>query len=88
MSFIDSAAEVLDRAEASLHSLISDALKGKAYREVTAIATMAESLSAINAGRSGAGAGRRASAPEMTPPPVAAEAAKASSEPSWMRPKS
>ena len=87
MSFIDSAAEVLDRAEASLHSLITDALKAKAYREVTTIAAMAESLAAINTGRSREGRRPAAAVPEMTPPP-APEPAKTSSEPSWMRPKS
>ncbi len=88
MSFIDSAAEVLDRAEASLHSLITDALKAKAYREISTIAAMAESLAAVNTGRSREG--RRAAAvpvPDMAPSP-APEPAKTSSEPSWMRPKS
>lgn len=87
MSFIDSAAEVLDRAEASLHSLITDALKAKAYREITTIAAMAESLAAINTGRLREGRRPTASVPEMAAP-AAAEPAKTASEPSWMRPKS
>jgi hypothetical protein len=90
MSFTDSGAEVIDRAEASLNSLIAEALKAKAYREVSALAALAEAIAAINPGRgkrlgtsaasasldAGVGAGI------VTP----AEAPKAS-EPSWMRPK-
>jgi len=87
MSFIDSAAEVLDRTEASLHSLIADALKAKAYREIGAIAVMAEAVAAIGGGRSREG--KRTTTSEVgvgvgTQP--AAETTKAS-EPSWMRPK-
>lgn len=88
MSFIDSATEVLDRTEASLQALISDATKAKAYREVAAIATLAESLAAIGTGRArdskrtGAnieiGAGTAAAA--------GAETAKEAT-PSWMWPK-
>ena len=51
MSFIDNAMEVLDRTEASLHSVISDALAAKAYREIAVIATMAEKVAAISAVR-------------------------------------
>lgn len=82
MSFVDSAAELLDRAEASLSSLIADALKAKAYREVAAIAAMAESLAAIS-GRSREN--RRAPGDLGL---GATETAKAGAEPSWMRPKS
>ena len=85
MSFMDSAAEVLDRAEASLHSLIADALKAKAYRDVTEIASMAESLAAVSSGRSKNVQRTTATLPEVTFPAVP-ETAKAS-EPSWMRPK-
>ena len=46
MSFTDSAEEVLDRAEASLRSLITDALKAKAYSEIAAIAALAASVGA------------------------------------------
>lgn len=84
MSFTDSAAEVLNRAEVSLSSLITDALKAKAYRQAVAIAGMAESVAAIGSGR--APEGRKVS----TAPPVGgtptADTAKAS-EPAWMRPK-
>jgi hypothetical protein len=87
MSFIDSATELLDRTEASLNSLMADALKAKAYREIAAIAALAEQVSVIGPGRSG----RRASAqPEMATAaaaaPSSAEAAKGA-EPFWMRPK-
>ena len=51
MSFIDNAMEVLDRAEASLHAVIADALAAKAYKEIATIAAMAEAAAACcNAG--------------------------------------
>jgi hypothetical protein len=87
MSFIDSATELLDRTEASLNSLMADALKAKAYREIAAIAALAEQVSVIGPGRSGRRAGAQ---PEMAAAAVAsqapAEAAKGA-EPFWMRPK-
>jgi hypothetical protein len=88
MSFIDSAAEVIDRAEASLNSLLGDALKAKAYRDVAAIAALAEAVRAIP-GRSceGRKSGPAADLGMDVSTPVPAEAAKPS-EPSWMRPKS
>lgn len=88
MSFIDSAAEVLDRAEASLSSLITDALKAKAYRELATIAALAESVAAIGAGRSREGKKASPAATEFggTPPTPTTDTAK-TSEPSWMRPK-
>lgn len=88
MSFIESATEALDRAESSLNALLMDALKAKAYRDVAAIAALAEAVAAIP-GR--ARDGRKSASPagssvaETALP--AAEPAKAS-EPSWMRPKS
>ena len=86
MSFIDSATELLDRTEASLNSLMADALKAKAYREIAAIAALAEQMSVIGPGRSG----RRAGAPPEMATAAAtsapAEAAKGA-EPFWMRPK-
>jgi hypothetical protein len=93
MSFIDNAAELLDRTEASLSALIADALKAKAYREIATIAAMAEALAVIGPGRQGqgqtAGAARRATTtPDVgTEAPATADAAKGWSEPSWMRPK-
>lgn len=86
MSFIDSAMEVIERSEASLHSLIADALKAKAYGEIATIAAMAQSLSAINAGRVREGKRATADVGMSVPAPAGAEAAK-SAEPSWMRPK-
>ena len=94
MSFIDNATELLDRTETSLHTLIMDALKARAYREIAAIAALAEQVSVIVPGRSG----RKASAPAATLPDLTAtapaasvavaEAAKgAGAEPFWMRPK-
>lgn len=80
MSFIDSAEEVLDRAEASLRSLITDALKAKSYREITAIAALAESVAAIG-GTDRSGESTVASAPAESTP------TRAGAEPSWMRPK-
>ena len=85
MSFIDSATELLDRTEASLNSLMADALKAKAYREIAAIAALAEQVSVIGPGR----AGRRPASPEMATAAAAAapgDAAKGT-EPFWMRPK-
>lgn len=86
MSFIDNAMEAIERTEASLHSLIADALKAKAYGEIATIAAMAQSLAAINAGR--IREGKRTSdlgisTPASAPAPETAKAG----EPSWMRPK-
>lgn len=86
MSFIDNAMEAIERTEASLHSLIADALKAKAYGEIATIAAMAQSLSAINAGRVRDGK-RTAEIGMSAPAPAAADTAKGA-EPSWMRPKS
>lgn len=87
MSFIDSAAEVLDRTEASLNSLMADALKAKAYREIATIAAMAEAVAVIGPGRSREGKKIVTTAPELgTAVPASTDTAKAS-EPSWMRPK-
>lgn len=85
MSFIDSATELLDRTEASLNSLMADALKAKAYREIAAIAALAEQVSVIGPGRSG----RRSATPEMATAGAAASPAEAAkgTEPFWMRPK-
>ena len=80
MSYLDSAEEVLDRAEASLRTLITDALKAKAYREIAAIAALAESVAAIGPERSHAIASVPEPAAESTP-------TKSATEPSWMRPK-
>ena len=93
MSFIDNAMEVLDRTEASLHSLITDALKAKAYGEIATIAAMAQALNGINAGRGREGSGRDIKRADMpvgsvaAATPAPAETTKAA-EPSWMRPKS
>lgn len=84
MSFIDTAAELLDRTEASLQGLISDALKAKAYREVATIAAMAESLAALTPGRPREG--KRAAADVGAAATTATETTKAT-EPSWMWPK-
>jgi hypothetical protein len=82
MSFIDTAAELLERTEASLGSLMADALKAKAYREVATIAAMAESVAVIGPGRSREG--RRTSGAEVG---VGAQVGTdKASEPSWMRP--
>jgi hypothetical protein len=88
MSFTDSGAEVIDRAEASLNSLMADALKAKAYREVSALAALAEAIAAINPGRGKRGGTAAASLDLGVGAGVtsAPEAPKAS-EPSWMRPK-
>ena len=81
MSFIDSAEEVLDRAEASLRTLITDALKARAYREITAIAALAESVAAIGGDRPR----DSAAAPALA---LGSEATSTkAAEPSWMRPK-
>ena len=90
MSFIDNAMEVLDRAEASLHAVIADALAAKAYKEIATIAAMAEAVAAISVGRGGES--RRTSSPSpvaelnvgATPSPT--DTARVV-EPSWMRPK-
>jgi hypothetical protein len=86
MSFIDNAMEAIERTEASLHSLIADALKAKAYGEIATIAAMAQSLAAINAGR--AREGKRTDLGLGATAPVAATAdTSKGAEPSWMRPK-
>ena len=89
MSFIDNAMEVLDRAEASLHAVIADALAAKAYKEIATIAAMAEAVAAISVGRSGET--RRISSHSVSELSVgtsvsATDITKAV-EPSWMRPK-
>lgn len=86
MSFIDSATEVLDRTEASLQALIADALKAKAYREIVAIAALAESVAAIGTGR--AREGKRTGVAEVGATAGAASDATKDSAPSWMWPKS
>ena len=89
MSFIESANEVMDRAEASLNALLMDALKAKSYRDVAAIAALAEAIAAIPARpREGKKVGSAATDLGMAmAAPVAADTPKPS-EPSWMRPKS
>ena len=88
MSFIDSAMEVLDRTEASLHSVISDALAAKAYREIATIAAIAEKIAAISAARAPEEKRLGISSAEMG---VGSTMSSADSlravEPSWMRPK-
>jgi len=87
MSFTDNAIEAVERTEASLHALMADALKAKAYAEVAAIAAIAQSLAAIKVGRD------REDRPAIdvgmsTPVAEATADAGKSAEPSWMRPKS
>jgi hypothetical protein len=88
MSFIDNAMEVLDRAEASLHAVIADALAAKAYNEIATIAAMAEAVAAISVGRSGE---PRRSSPSVAElgvgTSVSATDTTKAVEPSWMRPK-
>jgi hypothetical protein len=88
MSFVDNAVELLDRTEASLNSLIAEALRAKAYDEIVAIAGLARSVAAI--GRNGGPTRGAVSAPPIGISPTTAmpdaPAAK-SAEPSWMRPK-
>ena len=89
MSFIDNATEVLDRAEASLCSLIADALKAQAYREITTIANMAESLSTIAPGRSDEARKRSPAVSEAAQADFgSAPGPKKSEQPSWVRPLS
>lgn len=83
MSFIDSATELLDRTETSLNSLMADALKARAYRDIAAIAALAEAVSVIVPGRSGRRPGATADAAAA---PAPAEATRGP-EPFWMRPK-
>lgn len=88
MSFIDKALDVLSRTEASLHSVIADALAAKAYKEIATIAAMAEAVAAISASRSPDE--RRMAAPaadvNASAPPAGTDTTRAG-EPSWMRPK-
>jgi hypothetical protein len=88
MSFIDKALDVLSRTEASLHSVIADALAAKAYKEIAAIAAMAEAVAAITASRSPEEKQRSASAAEenASAPPAGTDTTRVG-EPSWMRPK-
>ena len=83
MSFINNAIDLLNRTEASLDSLIADAVKAKAYRDVAQIASLAESVAAITANRPGTSRASEFSASAGTPSVEPARAA----EPSWMRPK-
>jgi hypothetical protein len=84
MSFIDSATEVLDRTEASLQALIADALKAKAYRDIVAIAALAESVAAIGTGRGRDG--KRAGVAEAVAGSAGVSETK-DTTPSWMWPK-
>ncbi len=84
MTFIESATELLERTEASLNSLIADALRAKAYGEIAALAELAEQLSGIGAGRTG----RKTAAPaELSAAGVGSADAAKGPEPFWMRPK-
>ena len=47
MSFIDRAVDTFDRSEATLHALIAEALKVKAYSDVAAIEAMAQALARV-----------------------------------------
>jgi len=88
MSFIDNAMEVLDQAEASLHSVIADALAAKSYKEIATIAAMAEAVAAINAGRPRDERRIGLSVPEVSLGAALSNADPARTiEPSWMRPK-
>lgn len=81
MSFTDSAAEVLDRTESSLCSLMSEAIKAQAYNEVAAIAVMAQSVAGIGRGRSEETQRRSTGTSE-----AGAQAGAAAAKTSWMRP--
>ena len=87
MSFIDSAMEVLDRTEASLHSVISDALAAKAYREIATIATIAEKIAAISASRPEEKRMGISSAEMGVGSGLSSAESIRAVEPSWMRPK-
>jgi hypothetical protein len=87
MSFIDNAMEVLDQAEASLHSVIADALAAKSYKEIATIAAMAEAVAAINAGRSRDERRIGVSVPEVSLGALSNAEPARTIEPSWMRPK-
>ena len=82
MTFVDNALELLDRTEASLNSLIVDALKVKAYKEIATIAAMAEAVSAVSPGR--ARDGKRMGSPAGDLTGVGSSSAK-SGEPAWTR---
>jgi hypothetical protein len=86
MSFIDSATEALDRTEASLDSILMDALKAKAYSEVATIAALANALAAILRSHDG----RTPASTDLNVGPTALAAAEPTTtrpaEPSWMRP--
>lgn len=88
MSFIDNAMVVLDRAEASLHEVIADALAAKAYKEIATIAAMAEAVAAINVGRAGSERRITASVPDLgVAASLSVDDTTKAAEPSWMRPK-
>ena len=82
MSFTDSAAEVLDRTEASLASLMSEAIKAKSYQEVASIAAMAASVAKIGRSRSDEEPRRMTT----TAPDLGVSSAPKKAEPSWIRP--
>jgi hypothetical protein len=89
MSFSDRTTKAIDRAEASLNALLLELLKAKAYREVAAIAAIAEAVAALP-GRARDGWKPTTTNTTTASPEVAvgatAQTGKAS-EPSWMRPK-
>ena len=86
MSFTDNAAELLARTESALNSLIADALKAKAYREITTLAAMAEALAAITPAGTPVST-RDVRRTDVTMTTTASAEAPKTSEPSWMRPK-
>jgi hypothetical protein len=89
MSFIDSATEVLDRTEASLQALIADALKAKAYRDIVAIAALAEQVAAISTGRAREGKRVAVGVAEVAAGSSAGAERETTKDttPSWMWPK-
>jgi hypothetical protein len=83
MSFVERADDVIEKAEASLVSLISDATRVKAYGDIITIAAMAQSLAAVPRRE-----GKRPSVPEFASGVSTAHAepvAVAASAPTWMR---
>jgi hypothetical protein len=83
MTFVDNALELLDRTEASLNSLIVDALKVKAYKEIATIAAMAEAVSAVSPGRARDGKRVGSSTGELAG--VGAGSSSAKGESAWTR---
>ena len=70
MSFTDDGVDVFHRAEATIHSLIADALTAKAYDELTVLEQMASAFAAARRALPRPGTSTPAAGPTLVPSPL------------------